>query len=251
MEFHHFQPVVVGDRIALVGAMTGGYPKEPSVPNVWWFDPAKDEWSKGVEIPEARRRGGAGAVLHDGKIYLVCGNTNGHWNGFVPWVDVLDLKSGEWKQLPDAPHARDHFQAGIVDGKIVAAGGRRTYAEVNQTFDLTVPEVDVFDIAGGKWTTLAEKIPTPRAGCMAVVHDGQFIVVGGESVAQGAAHNQVESLSLVTGKWTALPSLNQGRHGTGCPFIGDTMYVAAGCKQRGGGAEINSMEKRVWPSPAK
>ena len=31
MQLHHFQALVVGDRIALVGAMTGGYPKEPPV----------------------------------------------------------------------------------------------------------------------------------------------------------------------------------------------------------------------------
>jgi hypothetical protein len=29
------------------------------------------------------------------------------------------------------------------------------------------------------------------------------------------------------------------------------MYVAAGCKQKGGGAEINSMEKLVWPMSEK
>ena len=250
MELHHFQAVPVGNRIALVGAMTGGFPKEPAVPNVWWYEPAKDEWTKGVKIPAARQRGGAGAVLHENKIYLICGNTNGHWNGFVPWVDVLDLKSGEWTQLPDAPHARDHFQAALVDGKIIAAGGRRTYTEMKQTFSLTVSEVDVFDIASGKWTTLAEKIPTPRAGCMAAARDGKAIIVGGESEVHGEAHNEVEALTVATGKWETLPPLNQGRHGTGSPFIGDTMYVAAGCKQRGGGAEINSMEKLVWP-PAK
>ena len=250
IQMHHFQALAVDDRIAVIGAMTGGYPKEPSVENVWWFDPAKNEWSKGAEIPGARRRGGAGAVLHENKLYLVCGSTNGHWNGFVPWIDVLDLKTGEWKSLPDAPHARDHFQAALVAGKIVVAGGRQTYAEIKQTFNLTVPEVDVFDVATGKWTTLAEKIPTPRAGCMAVARDDKMIVIGGESGTQGKAHDEVESLSLATGKWSALPKLNQGRHGTGVAFIGAELFVAAGCANRGGSPEINSMEKFLWP-PAK
>ena len=247
MELHHFQALVVGGRIALVGAMTGGYPKEPSVANVWWFDPAKDEWTKGPAMPAGRERGGAGAVLHENKIYLVGGSTNGHWNGFVPWLDVLDLKTGQWTALPDAPHARDHFQAALVDGKIVAAGGRRTYAETKQTFNLTVPEVDVYDIAAGKWTTLRENIPTPRAGCMAVARDGKMVVIGGESDRQPLAHAEVEVLSLVEGKWSAWPSLNQGRHGTGAAFIGNELYVAAGCAKRGGNPEINSVEKIIWP----
>jgi len=247
MQLHHFQALAVGDRIALVGAMTGGFPKEPSVENLWWFDPAKDEWTKGPALPAGRARGGAGAVLHENKIYLVCGSTNGHWNGFVSWLDVLDLKSGQWTVLPDAPHARDHFQAAFVAGKIVAAGGRRTSAETKQTFNLTVSEVDVYDIATGKWTTLEEKIPTPRAGCMAVARDGTMVVIGGESGSQGLAHAEVEALSLANGKWSAWPSLNQGRHGTGAAFIGNELYVAAGCANRGGSPEINSVEKIIWP----
>lgn len=248
MQIHHFQAIAVEGRIAMVGAMTGGYPKEPALPNIWWFDPQKNEWSQGVEIPEARRRGGAGAVLHEGKIYLVCGNTNGHWNGFVPWMDVLDLKTGQWSVLPDAPHARDHFQAALVDGKIIAAGGRRTYTETKQTFNLTVPEVDVFDIAIGAWSTLSENIPTPRAGCMATVRDGRIIIIGGESGGENDAHSEVEALLLSTGKWEKLPPLNEGRHGTGATFIGDTVYVAAGCAVKGGGKEIDSMERLVWPA---
>jgi N-acetylneuraminic acid mutarotase len=247
MQIHHFQAVAVEGRIALVGAMTGGYPKEPAVPNIWWYEPAKDEWTKGPAMPAGRERGGAGTVLHENKIYLVGGNTNGHWNGFVPWLDVLDLKAGQWTALPDAPHARDHFQAALVHGKIVAAGGRRTSAETKQTFDLTVPEVDVYDIATGKWVTLAENIPTPRAGCMAVARDGKMVVIGGESGSQSGAHAEVEALSLADGKWSAWPSLHQGRHGTGAALIGNELYIAAGCAKRGGSPEINSMEKIAWP----
>jgi N-acetylneuraminic acid mutarotase len=216
------------------------------VPNVWWFDPAKDEWTKGPAMPAGRARGGAGAVLHDNKIYLVCGNTNGHWNGFVPWMDVLDLKTGQWTALPDAPHARDHFQIGIVDGKIIAAGGRQSFTETKQTFNLTVPEVDVFDLAKGQWTVFKENIPTPRAGCVAAAQDGLLVVIGGESGTQPQAHREVEALSLAAGKWSAWPSLNEGHHGAGAAFIGDDLYVVAGCTRRGGGSETNSMERLRW-----
>lgn len=247
LEMHHFQALAVGDRIALVGAMTGGYPKEPAVPNVWWFEPARDAWTQGPPMPAGRERGGAGAVLHDNKIYLLGGNTNGHWNGFVPWMDVLDLETGAWTPLPDAPHARDHFQAVLVGGKIIAAGGRRSYAETKQTFNLTVSAVDVYDIAAGQWTTLPASIPTPRAGCMAVARDGLVVVIGGESAQQPEAHAEVEALSLAEETWSAWPRLLEGRHGTGAAFIGNELYIAAGCARRGGRPEINSVEKILWP----
>jgi N-acetylneuraminic acid mutarotase len=127
MELHHFQALAVDGRILVPGGFSGKFPKEKPVANLWWFDPNRNEWTKGVEIPESRRRGSAGAVLCNDNLYLVCGITNGHWNGFVPWLDKLDLKTGRWTVLPDAPHARDHFNAVLLDGKIVAASGCTSY----------------------------------------------------------------------------------------------------------------------------
>ncbi len=251
IELHHFQAVAVDGKIAVVGAFTGRFPKEPPVPELWWFDPAANDWSKGPEISEARRRGSAGVVLADHKLYLVCGITNGHWNGFVPWLDVLDLKTGQWTELPDAPHARDHFQAAVVDGKIVAAGGRTSFGENKQVFGLTVPAVDVYEIATNQWTTMPAPIPTPRAGCMAVSRDRNVVILGGESGKQPDAHREVEAFSLETGGWQVLPSLLEGRHGTGAAFIGDTLYIAAGCAMRGGKPELDTMETLEWEKSTK
>ncbi len=247
LQFHHFSAVAVGKKVAVLGALIGGFPKEQPVPNLWWYDPAADAWEKGAEIPEGRRRGAAGSVLHGDKLYLVGGNTNGHFNGFVPWLDSLDLKTDEWTRLPDAPHARDHFQAAIVDGKIYAAGGRRTHAEAKNIFNLTVPEVDVYDIASGKWTTLAEPIPTPRAGTPTVVRDGRVIVIGGESGVGSGIHGEVEALVAVTGKWETLPPMGEPRHSGGADFIGDDLYYVAGNAGRGGGNEKSTIEKLSWP----
>jgi len=248
LELHHFQALAVDGRILVPAAMTGNFPKEKLVAYLWWFDPKKNEWTKGVEIPESRRRGSAGAVLSDNKLYLVCGITNGHWNGFVPWMDMLDLKSGQWTVLPDAPHARDHFNAVLLDGKIVAASGGTSYGEINKVDDLTVPEVDVFDLATRQWTTLSNHIPTLRTGGMAVGRDGKVIIIGGQSMQQLAAHREVEALSLATGKWETLPALNQGCHGAGAAFIGDTLYVVSGVGNRGGSPRLNSMQELHWPA---
>lgn len=247
MQMHHFSAVTVGHRIAIFGALTGGYPKEQPVPNLWWYEPASDSWTQGPKIPEGRRRGAAGSVLDGDKLYLVCGTTDGHWSGFVPWLDCLDLKTGEWTQLPDAPHARDHFQAAIVDGRIIAAGGRQTNAEKKHVFDLTVPEVDVYDIATAKWTTLAQPIPTQRAGAPTVVHDGRVIVMGGESN-RSMAHGEVEALTLATGVWETLPALGLPRHSGGAAFVEDDLYFVAGCTKRGGSAEQTTVEKLSWPA---
>lgn len=251
MEMHHFQAVAVNGRIAVAGAMTGRFPHEKPLANIWWFDPGSNIWTKGEEIPADRRRGGGGTVVSGEKLYLVCGITNGHWNGFVSWADALDLKSGQWTRLPDAPHPRDHVQAALVDGKIVLAGGRTTYGEIMKVFDLTVPEVDVFDLSGGKWSTLPNNIPTARAGAMTAERDSEVFIIGGESMAQRQAHCEVEALNLATGKWKSLPMLNQGCHGTGAAFIGDRLYIASGVGNRGGAPKLKIMQKLIWPGPSK
>jgi N-acetylneuraminic acid mutarotase len=242
VEVHHFQPVTIDQKIWLVGAMTGKYPKEQALDHIPIYDPAKDVWSRGASLPEARRRGGAGAVVHEGKLYVVCGIINGHWDGNVAWLDVCDLKTGEWRRLPDAPRARDHFQAAVIDGKIYAAGGRQTSGATKQVFDLVISEVDVFDIKAGQWSTVAS-IPTPRAGTASIALNHLLVVAGGESVTQKEAHSQVERFDPKTGQWDALPSLARGRHGTGLVWFQNGLHIAAGCGNRGGSPELDSLER--------
>ena len=242
LEMHHFQAVAHEGKVYVMGALTGGYPDEQPIPNIYIYDPASDSWTKGPEIPEGRRRGAAGAFVHDGKFYLVNGIQNGHTNGYVSWLDMYDPASGEWTKLADAPHQRDHVQAAVVDNKIVVAGGRTTSAETGQSLELTRPEVDVYDMASGTWTTLEQEIPTQRAGTTSVILDDKLIIIGGESGAMEAAHHQAEALDLASGEWSSLPSLNQGRHGTQAIVYDGKIYIAAGSGNRGGGPELTSME---------
>ena len=243
VEMHHFQAVEYDGKVYVVGAMTGGYPTEPPIPEVHVYDPAANAWSAGPAIPADRRRGGAGAVVHDGQIYVVAGITNGHTDGHVAWLDAFDPRTGEWRRLADAPRARDHFQAGVIDGKLYAAGGRRSSAGTGQPFELTVPEVDVYDFATGRWSTLpaAANLPTPRAGSTTAVLDGRLLVLGGESGAQEAAHAEVEAYDPRTGRWSALAPLREGRHATQAVLHDRRLYVAAGSRTRGA-TEISSQE---------
>lgn len=243
LELHHFQAVTFAGRIVVAGALTGKFPKEQPVTNIWFFDPAKNIWEQGPEIPAGRRRGGGGVVVNDEKIYFICGITNGHWNGFVPWCDVWNPANNQWKELPDAPHARDHFQAACVDGKIVAVGGRNSYGEMNQMFDLLVPETDIFNLASGRWETNHPLLPTPRAGDSVEVFGDRVLVIGGESMAHTNSHSEVEALSLRTLTWQTLPPLNQGRHGTGSAILDGAIYTASGVGNRGGRPYLDSTER--------
>ncbi len=241
-QMHHFQAVVLEGRIAVIGGFTGNFPRETPLSHIWFYHPSSDQWEEGPEIPEDRRRGACGVVVDGDFVYLVAGITNGHWDGHVPWLDRWNWKTGKWEILPDAPRPRDHFQAGIIDGKLVAAGGRNSSAATKQTFHLTIAKVDAFDLTTQKWETLEAEIPTQRAGCMATVYQEHLIVVGGESISQKQAHAEVEVFSFSTNQWTTGPELNQGRHGTGISQVDGILYVAAGNGDRGGGNKLTDIE---------
>ncbi len=249
VEVHHFQPIVWDKTIWLVGAMTGRYPREAALDYIPVYDPAADLWSRGPSLPEDRRRGGAGAVVHGGKLYVICGIINGHWDGHVAWLDVYDFETGQWSRLPDAPRTRDHFQAAVIDGKLYVAGGRRSSAATQNVFQQLVSEVDVFDLATGVWSTLDAPLPTLRAGHSVIAVNGRLIVAGGESMAQSTAHAEVEALDPATGHWESLPPFARGRHGSGLVWYRNALYTAAGSGNRGGSPELDSLERLEWPSP--
>lgn len=240
VEIHHFQPVVHAGEIYAAGAMNGRYPGEVPLPDIYIYNPQTNRWRKGAEIPADRRRGAAGAVVHEGVIYLVCGIQDGHRGGHVAWLDAYDIATGVWTRLPDAPRPRDHFQAAVHEGKIYAAGGRTTIA-AQGPFANTIREVDVYDIATRQWQTLTEPLPTPRAGTAAICWQDELLIIGGESMAHKVAHHEVEALHLATGLWSARDTLSRGRHGTGVVLLEGQLIMASGCGQRGGKPELQDV----------
>lgn len=196
---------------------------------------------RGPADRRCRRIGGGGRRWWWATICLSWGGiVDGHCGGSAAWLDRVQLPTGEWTRLVDAPHARDHFQAAVIDGKLYAAGGRTTSQATGQTFELTVAPVDVYDLAKGKWRTLAEPLPTLRAGNVMIAPSGRLVVVGDGT--QRVAHAEVEAYDPNTREWTAWPALHRGRHGTGVAWWGGRLWIASGSGNRGGGPELTSVE---------
>jgi predicted heme/steroid binding protein len=238
-ELHHFQAVVYNNKIYIIGAFTGGFPTEKPVGDIYIYDPAANSWTiLANQIPSNRRRGAAGAVVYNNKIYIVGGITNGHTDGWVSWVDEFDPANITWKILPDAPHQRDHLQAVVMNDKIYIAGGRRS--AYPNTINLTEASVDVYSLGNQQWSTLpaAANIPTPRAGTATLVLNNEIIVVAGESGNNGY-HRQVEAFNPQTNTWRSLAQTNEGRNGPGGVAYNGKLYIVGGMVN---GSEVTSQE---------
>jgi N-acetylneuraminic acid mutarotase len=244
IEIHHFQAVSYKSDIYIIGAMTGKYPHEKPLNKILIYQTESNQWIWGNTIPENRRRGSAGVVVKDDLAYIVSGITDGHWSGHVSWVDTYNFKTDEWTILKDAPRPRDHFHTVMYQNKIYCTGGRNSSAKTKQTFNLTISQIDVYDVETKNWSTLSESsnLPTQRAGASCIVKNGKLIVIGGESATQKTAHNTIEILDLSTYKWSTLVQLKRGRHGTQAIFFKNKIYIAAGSGNRGGKPELSSLE---------
>lgn len=247
LEIHHLQAVTFQNEVYVMGALTGQYPHETPIPNIYIFNLQKNEWRKGPEIPSDRLRGSAGCVVYKNKIYMVCGIQDGHWDGHVAWLDEYDPQKNTWRKLADAPHVRDHVSVAVIKDKLYLAGGRRSTAKINQVLNLTEAAVDVYDFKQNTWETLPENlnIPTQRAGYSAVALGNKVLIIGGESPAQVPAHSEVEAYDVDAKVWLKYPSLNQGRHGTGAVVVKGKVYTIAGSGNRGGGPELEAIEVLV------
>ncbi|WP_020530470.1 Kelch repeat-containing protein [Flexithrix dorotheae] len=244
IEMHHFQAASHNGLLYVMGAFNGGYPYETPIPNIFIYDPLQDLWTVGPKIPAHRQRGAAGVAVYNGKFYLLCGIVNGHSSNWVSWLDEFDPATNTWKELPDAPRERDHFHAAVIDGKLYAAGGRKS-GFGKTTFLSTTPEVDVYDFEKGYWSTLPSPegdIPTQRAGTTVAVHDGNLFVLGGESGSQQKAHSDFEMLDTDNQSWVKLDSIITGRHGTQAIYSNNAIYLEGGCANRGGSPEITNFE---------
>jgi N-acetylneuraminic acid mutarotase len=246
VNFHHFQALAFEGEIYVIGALTGAYPHEKPIENFLIFNPKTSTWREGPKIPADRLRGSVGVFSRNGKIYLVCGIQDGHWDGHVAWFDEYDPKTDTWKVLPDAPRPRDHFGVALVGDRAYVAGGRTSHAAIDKVLELTISEVDYYDFNNGTWHTEKNGLPTPRGGSSSIAHNEFLVVMNGESSTQELSHSEVEVLNTKTGEWSNLPELEQGRHGTGIIYFEGKLYVVAGSAERYGGPELNDIEFLEW-----
>jgi N-acetylneuraminic acid mutarotase len=192
----------------------------PSVNGVYAYDPATNTWSTRAPTPLPIAVSGTGVV--NGKIYIIGGLSGSQ---AVNTVLEYEPSSDTWTDLTSVsplPTPRDHFMAGVIDGKIYCPGGRQV------ALDALVDVHEVFDPATRNWTTAA-RMPTPRAGFIGVTLGPEFLAIGGEGADNTlGVFSQNEAYNPLTDTWRTLSPMTTPRHGTQGGVINNIVYIPAG-----------------------
>jgi N-acetylneuraminic acid mutarotase len=249
---HHAAAVELDGKIYVFGGFVGrpGARVWQPIVSALMYDPAADSWKELAPMPTPR--GSAGAVVVNGKIYVIGG---AHANipgkpgteplsfgvppsAAVPTivtgaVEEYDPATNTWRERAPMPTGRNHFLAAAVDGKIYAVNGRLGTAFVTAS-DVT-DIVEEYDPKTDIWRYLGRS-PTRRGDVAGGVYNGQIYVTGGEYEEPRGKVTfwAFEAYDPKSNSWRVLPHVQIARHGFVAGFIDNQFHVAGGSFQSDG-----------------
>lgn len=161
----------VGDAVYVAGgfdADTGS-----STAAVDRLDLRSGRWSVVRPMPVALNH--AVAVGYREALYVLGGYRSMRDTSTEPSAALWRYDPGRnrWTALPSAPAPRAAFAAGVVAGRLYAAGGRRDGPAA-------LADVDVFDFAARRWSR-APDLTVAREHAAGAVAGGAFYLLGGRS----------------------------------------------------------------------
>jgi N-acetylneuraminic acid mutarotase len=170
---------VVGDKLVVVG----GQDKKHLVAQTEVFD--GHSWTQAADLPTPREHL---AAVSDGVYVYTVGGRNLSADENSGAFERFDPVSGNWDKLPELPTKRGSYGAAVIDGRIVAVGGEEPTR--------VLATVEMYDIATGKWRTLAP-INTPVHGeVVAAVGSTVYVIGGADRPTHESAVATVEALDF-------------------------------------------------------
>lgn len=154
---------VVNDRLYVLGGLETDAKEHRDSARVDVYDPAKDAWERGPDLPLARHAHAAAVI--DGKIFVMGGYSLKEKLEPLARCDVLDVAQQTWSQGPDMTQTRSWFAVVEFDKTLVAIGGQDHPERLSAPFTKW-EKLDVSDILDRRFA--------------ASVAAGEIFIFGGE-----------------------------------------------------------------------
>ncbi|MBC8160025.1 MAG: hypothetical protein H7Z42_02310 [Roseiflexaceae bacterium] len=231
---HHAAEVIDG-KLYLFGGLGSGAGK------VQIYNPATDTWTLGTDMPFAA--GSSASSLINGQVYVAGGIIG---NQTTNRVAKYDPRSNSWTPLAPMPQGRNHAASSTDGSNLYVFGGRGAGSGDNNSVANGFDTLQIYDPASNTWqssldtsSTLAV-LPQARGGMgKAVYHDGEFYIIGGETLTGAGAtaegvYDRVDIYNPQTNLWRLGTPLPTARHGIFPLAIAGRIYVAGGGIRAGG-----------------
>lgn len=182
----------------------GGGPNFKSLNSVIIYDPARDRWERGADMPTLRS--GAIARTVGDAIYIIGGGfkqDNGTFR-FLRTTEIYYPEQDRWESGPDMLMPHDYPAGALLDGHIYILGGHHPDATTSgPKTDPGFEFCERLNLKTGKWEEIAP-LPTPRFALDAVVVDGRILTMGGVAFTPEGFNNfdHIEAYDPKTGRWT-------------------------------------------------
>ena len=209
---NHLAAVSTGGRIYILGGYTN-FARDLNISRqTLEYDPAADSWTRKADMPWPR--GGHGAALLDGRIYLLGGIGSSTTN--QARAMIYDPDTDAWEVGAPMPVHAEHLTVAAAAGRIFAFSGRWE--------GLRRSEVQAYDPASDTWE-LRAPIPTPRSGITSQSWLGRIHLFGGELPGVFSEH---EVYDPVGDTWETAPPMPTARHGLASGIVDGKIYVVGG-----------------------
>ena len=206
-----FGTAVIGSDIWVLGGMTGE--RGNRLLSIEVLDTTTSTWTTSdVEMPVGVA---SFEVVAEGPQIYAFGGFDAESQA-TDFSSVLDTRTGRWQSLPPLPHPRYAHTVTMFDGLVYVLGGR--------DLDGEVAEVDVFDPATERWTTLDRPMPRARDSHKAVATPAGIYVAGGQK--DFVDSPLVDRFDPRTGRWTELPDLPEPMSRAGLAFAQGKLWIA-------------------------
>ena len=235
---HHAVEVFNG-RMYLIGGLDAN-----SAGQVQIYDPSTNGWSVGAPAPYAA--GSCCSAVINGKIYIAGGligvnSVQGILGVSTNAAAVYDPVANTWASLPPLPFTTTNginHAASATDGnKFYIFGGRDNHHAPALGYNT----VQIYDPVSNTWVTSNDSgstlapLPQARAGMgKAVYYNGDFYVMGGETVSGGTGatvglvYNRVDIYNAASNTWRLGTPMPTARHGIFPVLRGNRIYVVGG-----------------------
>ena len=212
---------VVGGKLYVIGGNDGNRTLATMVmfdPNIGWV--SKDSMSIDREL--------LACVSIDGKIFVMGGlrKVGGVLDyGGVKTMEVYDVITETWSQLPDMPTKRWGHSAVVYDGKIYVVGGATFYPTT------IYKTVEVYNPQDSTWTSQSGLMPTARyclTSCL--LNNKIYAIDGWFDSSDGPIYNKVEFYIPELDMWYTETPMPVARAALASIVLDGKIYVYGGTR---------------------